>query len=170
MTEHATAPLPLIVVEQNNGEMAITLRKQVSSLNENEYIYETYVHNMVWAEGLTEYIEDHFEMLYALFAQNETNARAQQIRQKRDSMLEATDYLMTIDYPISDDMREQLRAYRQALRDITTQDGFPDSVIWPSAPKIQAGNDTILNTLSIIEKALTKLSFGDWWKGEGDNA
>ena len=53
------------------------------------------------------------------------------IRQQRDALLSETDYLMMPDYPMSDADRDALRAYRQALRDIPEQPGFPDEVAWP---------------------------------------
>lgn len=52
----------------------------------------------------------------------------------RDSLLSETDKFMTIDYPISDEDRNALRVYRQALRDIPQQEGFPDNVVWPEKP------------------------------------
>ena len=58
------------------------------------------------------------------------------IRQKRDALLSVTDYLMMPDYPISDTDRDALRAYRQALRDIPEQPGFPDEVAWPEKPEL----------------------------------
>ena len=57
--------------------------------------------------------------------------KASTIRQQRDAMLSATDYRIMPDYPISDTDRDALRAYRQALRDIPEQPGFPNSVVWP---------------------------------------
>jgi hypothetical protein len=57
--------------------------------------------------------------------------KASVIRQQRDAMLSATDYRIMPDYPISDTDRDALRAYRQALRDIPEQPGFPNSVVWP---------------------------------------
>ena len=44
---------------------------------------------------------------------------------------------MTIDYPISKEAQDLMRAYRQALRDVPQQDGFPDNVIWPEKPNIK---------------------------------
>ena len=60
--------------------------------------------------------------------------KASVIRQQRDALLSATDYMMMPDYPISDTDRDALRAYRQALRDIPEQPGFPDEVAWPEKP------------------------------------
>lgn len=59
---------------------------------------------------------------------------ASEIRVQRTSLLEDTDYLMQSDYPITEEQREQLREYRQALRDITKQEGFPVEVVWPEKP------------------------------------
>lgn len=56
------------------------------------------------------------------------------IRIKRDNLISKTDYLMTLDYPITDEQREELSKYRQALRDITSQSGFPRNVEFPEKP------------------------------------
>jgi hypothetical protein len=53
-----------------------------------------------------------------------------EIRAKRNSLLAETDYLALSDTTLSSDMA----AYRQALRDITSQSGFPTSVTWPTKP------------------------------------
>ena len=55
-------------------------------------------------------------------------------RQKRDRIIAATDYLVTPDYPISDDRLAKVKIYRQALRDIPEQAGFPRTIIWPEKP------------------------------------
>lgn len=58
--------------------------------------------------------------------QKETEVRAQ-----RDSLIAKTDYLLVPDYPISAKDLEKVKAYRQALRDVPAQEGFPDNVVWP---------------------------------------
>ena len=52
-----------------------------------------------------------------------------QVRQERDSLIAATDWWATSDRT----MTAEQTAYRQALRDITGQDGFPD-ITWPTKP------------------------------------
>lgn len=61
---------------------------------------------------------------------------AEQIRAERDGKIAATDYLMMPDYPLPEEDRATVVAYRQALRDIPTQDGFPREVVWPEAPAV----------------------------------
>lgn len=61
---------------------------------------------------------------------------AKNLRQKRDLLLTETDYLLMSDYPISDKDLALVKAYRQALRDIPEQEGFPHSVAWPEKPEV----------------------------------
>jgi len=51
-------------------------------------------------------------------------------RDLRDSLLAATDWTANSDVTMSDEMR----TYRQALRDVPAQAGFPDNVTWPTKP------------------------------------
>ena len=52
------------------------------------------------------------------------------VRNKRDKLIGSTDF-----YALSDlTMSTEMEAYRQALRDVTTQSGFPSDVTWPTAP------------------------------------
>lgn len=55
---------------------------------------------------------------------------AQRVRNHRDSLLRRTDWTALSDVTMSTEMS----TYRQALRDITTQEGFPYDVTWPSKP------------------------------------
>jgi hypothetical protein len=55
-------------------------------------------------------------------------------RAKRDALIAACDYTMLPDYPIDNAGRAAWAAYRQALRDITGQAGFPLEIDWPEAP------------------------------------
>ena len=52
------------------------------------------------------------------------------IRNQRDNLLQQTDWMALSDTI----MPPEITAYRQALRDITTQSGFPYSVEWPIKP------------------------------------
>ena len=52
----------------------------------------------------------------------------QAIRNKRDQLLAETDWMALSDVTMSTEMQ----SYRQALRDITGQAGFPYSVTWPT--------------------------------------
>lgn len=60
---------------------------------------------------------------------------ASQVRAQRDAMIARTDFMMMPDYPISEEDKALVEAYRQALRDIPEQEGFPSEVQWPVAPQ-----------------------------------
>ena len=58
------------------------------------------------------------------------------VRLERNKLLSDTDHLIQSDYPISDEKKQEIKAYRQALRDIPQQDGFPENIVWPDKPVI----------------------------------
>jgi hypothetical protein len=60
------------------------------------------------------------------------DALASEIRVIRDELLSDTDKLGLTDRPT---MSNEYVVYRQALRDITDQEGFPYSVIFPTKPE-----------------------------------
>ena len=63
-----------------------------------------------------------------------TEELAAQARSQRDALIDATDYLMATDYPLTDEKRQELTVYRQALRDVPEQSGFPTEIVWPTKP------------------------------------
>lgn len=67
--------------------------------------------------------------------------KAAEVRAKRDYLLNKTDFYVSGDYPISAEDLAKVKAYRQALRDIPEQDGFPETVTWPDEPKVKVIRD-----------------------------
>ena len=60
---------------------------------------------------------------------------AKQRRAERDALISACDYLIMPDYPLAPERRAVWEAYRQALRDVPAQEGFPREVNWPAKPE-----------------------------------
>ena len=58
------------------------------------------------------------------------NGLAKSARSKRDVLLKETDHYALSDVTMSDAMK----TYRQALRDVPAQSGFPNSITWPEKP------------------------------------
>lgn len=56
---------------------------------------------------------------------------SEEARNLRTSLLTATDWTANSDVT----MTAEMAAYRQALRDITDQDGFPNDITWPTKPE-----------------------------------
>lgn len=67
---------------------------------------------------------------------HEYSRKKSEIIHRRNLLLSESDYLMMIDYPISDEKKQEIKVYRQALRDVPQQDGFPDNIVWPDKPVI----------------------------------
>ena len=57
-------------------------------------------------------------------------ALAASVREERNAALAATDYVSLSDYPVKAGELE----YRQALRDVPQQAGFPKTHTWPNKP------------------------------------
>ena len=57
--------------------------------------------------------------------------KEQEIRIERDQLLQASDWRALSDQILTEEWKD----YRQALRDITGQSGFPEKVIWPTIPE-----------------------------------
>lgn len=60
-----------------------------------------------------------------------TEDAGRNIRSQRDNLLSQTDWMALSDVTIEPYWRE----YRQQLRDVTAQEGYPYAVIWPTQPE-----------------------------------
>ena len=93
--------------------------------------YTKYVLGPVFADttvdGVTTTAAEH-EAAYKAIKDAE---QASAVRQTRSDRLADCDWTQVADSPVD---KAVWATYRQALRDITTQEGFPWSVTWPDAP------------------------------------
>lgn len=70
---------------------------------------------------------------------NSEEARFERLRAERDRRIAETDYLIMPDYPVGDEKKASLLAYRAALRDLPAKDGAPwdgggEETPWPANP------------------------------------
>lgn len=63
-----------------------------------------------------------------------SNAKATTVRRDRDLLLKDSDWTQMFDSPLSDLAKSAWHQYRQELRDISDQPGFPTTVNWPTEP------------------------------------
>jgi hypothetical protein len=61
-----------------------------------------------------------------------TNRKAEALRAERNIKLAATDWTQAADVPQA--IKDSYVSYRQALRDLPTQSGFPLTITWPDSP------------------------------------
>lgn len=57
--------------------------------------------------------------------------KAASVRARRDALLSQSDWTQVSDAPVD---QAAWSAYRQSLRDIPDQIGFPDTIVWPNEP------------------------------------
>lgn len=62
---------------------------------------------------------------------NENAQKAADVRAQRDRLLTASDWTQVADAPVD---KTTWATYRQALRDVPGQEGFPWDVAWPDQP------------------------------------
>lgn len=63
-----------------------------------------------------------------------------QVRAARNSLLDLCDWTQLPDAPLTEEQKQAWAEYRQALRDVPEQAGFPENVVWPSTPETEASN------------------------------
>ena len=72
-------------------------------------------------------------------------------RQDRDMRLMATDWTQVLDAPIDAATRAAYRIYRQALRDVPEQEGFPEDIDWPEEPAaVKADPDPVDEAFDVL--------------------
>lgn len=60
--------------------------------------------------------------------------REVEVRLSRNETLSQTDWSQLADSPLSAEAKQAYAVYRQALRDVTDQPGFPWEITWPNLP------------------------------------
>ena len=87
-----------------------------------------YVNGIIVELSLSEIAERQaYEIAYNA---NEGERLSEEIRNQRNRLLSDTDWMALSD----NTMTPEWASYRQALRDITAQEGFPYSLTWPTKP------------------------------------
>jgi len=60
--------------------------------------------------------------------------KAKQTRSERNQKLKDSDWTQVLDAPLNEQGKNSWTVYRQALRDVPSQQGFPWNVTWPTLP------------------------------------
>jgi hypothetical protein len=95
-------------------------------------------HTKTFTEGQPQLIDGKWTQVWVvedapseLVAQR-TSDQAAEIRQERNALLAVCDWTQLADAPVDS---LGWAVYRQELRDITQQNGFPWNVVWPNKPE-----------------------------------
>jgi hypothetical protein len=93
--------------------------------------YDSLSHRLT--DGAFEQVEGAWSLPYVVEEQPLEQAE-RNIRSRRDGLLQETDWIVIKSYERGENIPAVWELYRQALRDITAQAGFPYSVGWPNKP------------------------------------
>lgn len=64
-----------------------------------------------------------------------TEEKKYTVRLQRDRLLAETDWIIVKAKETGTNLSASIKTYRQELRDITTQEGFPHTIVWPTKPE-----------------------------------
>ena len=70
----------------------------------------------------------------ALTEQELNERKANSVRSKRNALLASSDWIVIMHTEKGTNIPAEWEIYRQSLRDITAQPGFPHDVTWPTKP------------------------------------
>lgn len=122
------------------------------------YLFNDYREKMAFNEHLDEYLDENYSDLLEKVKQRDYNKYAEEVRAKRNKLLEESDCKMAFDRlgfeipatismttivtviknffnTLKDIKNGDWATYRQELRDITQQEGFPYNVKFPEKPE-----------------------------------
>ena len=134
-------------VKEITNEILDAISEEDSKL-EKEYEYDRYQMTVPYRENLKSDVAANLTKWIALAKQQEYDEKAAEVRAKRNALLAETDNAFCIDRILPENisttaftnkLRELAQSatakYRQALRDIPEQEGFPYKVKWPTKPQ-----------------------------------
>ena len=101
---------------------------------ENDVVTNTIeVESLDFADNLVEATQGSIGWSYinGVFSEPVVTFTPEEIRANRDSLLAESDWTQVADAPVD---KAAWATYRQALRDIPSQVGFPNEVTWPVKP------------------------------------
>lgn len=124
-------------IDIREDKAIITFFDNINEITENEetkYTYDTYEIRTQNREDLKEKLEDeeYYNSLLELAKKEYEQKLANEVRKIRDELLKETDKFLLDDFPISEEQKEKYKSYRNALRNVPEQSGFPHTVLWPS--------------------------------------
>lgn len=91
-------------------------------LNNNAVAFPSQPPNTIWDWNTKQWVQS-------------TDIAKTEINIKRKTLLQQSDWTQIPNNPLTVEQQEAWAVYRQELRDITNQSGYPFNVIWPTLPQ-----------------------------------
>lgn len=131
--------------DPSNGRIITSVKGSIEYLDLSQY--EQYPYIEQFTDSLTQYVENgvlidmpekpHPESIFDYNTKQwqdlSIDVVKKNIKIQRDAALISSDWTQLGDVPLVN--KELWAIYRQALRDIPTQSGYPFNVVWPTQPE-----------------------------------
>lgn len=110
-----------------------------ASNNDNKIINGKFVPNHIpereyWMNGIKHILVHPAKLPEGASFEKPNEIVAKDSRELRNQLLRKSDWAVLPDAPLTEKQKQEWQAYRQALRDIPQQSGFPEFVIVPEVP------------------------------------
>ena len=157
-TNFAERPQAYEIKDGDAGQKIVCFRQNIEEVQTEEgvqYTADEYVLIVPVSQALNKRIEANFEMWLNKAISEDYDRAAAEVRAARDKLLAESDKEMVLDRlgleaptgttfsaylnflkTIAGIVSGEWAQYRQALRDITTQEGFPYDVNFPEKPEV----------------------------------
>lgn len=132
-TESNIKPKSFEIEDLRNGKMAVSFFDNIEE-KEDVYSYDMYRIVVNDRDNLFKDIENNYDLWLQFAKDSEYQKLATEVREKRDRLLTETDWTQVVDTALNANKQEEYKLYRQELRDITEQEGFPYKVVFPVKP------------------------------------
>lgn len=110
----------------------IQVREDIKQIDENKFQATEYEIKVPYSDDLENRVQEDKETWIKLVKDKVYDETAEQVRAKRKILIEATDNYCLTDRP---QPSEEMIEYRQHLRDIPEQEGFPYDIDWGIKPE-----------------------------------
>ena len=134
-------PNKLKIESLENGKITVyffdnIVEQEVTRINEQQtiYVYDMYKIIIENRPNLEEDIEANYDIWLQFAKDYEYEKLAAEVRNKRDKLLNETDWTQVTDTVLNTEKQQEYKEYRQQLRDITEQQEFPYVVVFPEMP------------------------------------
>lgn len=120
-----------------NGTASVLFVENVEEVipsEEKTYEYDQYRIEIPYRDTLNADIEVNYDKWLKFAKDKEYDVIGNKIRSERNHLLALCDWTQNADSPLSNEQKAAWATYRQALRDVPEQPGFPYDVVWPTQP------------------------------------
>ncbi len=131
---------PFIIENIKNGRCTILFFDNIEEVQEvgeeqevsTTYKYDQYnMENVPYRDSLSDEIHNNLQDWLEKAKEQDKEIVADKLKEKRDADLYATDWTQIPNSPLSPEVVQKYALYRQALRDVPQQEGFPYDVEYP---------------------------------------